>query len=137
MKKIVLYFISSLAAILTMDFFLNGIGLAGLEGVIIFSLFLLGGTLLAQSAAKKAGQEDNIGIFTLINLLILFITIYISDLVSNLVALEDGGALVKNELFFVSTPGRGNLDQIITVFLAALIAVGFNALINWASQDGK
>lgn len=134
MKKAIFYTMSSLAAIFIMSRFLSGLGLAGLEGVILLSVFIVLGMYLSQFVMGKMGQEGALWVFALINLVFVFISIYLGDAISDQIQLEDGGVFREHELFFFTTPEFTNLDQIVTILLASIVAVGVTSLTKWASD---
>ncbi len=130
MKKIVLFFLTSIASIWFIDALLSGFQFqGGALTVFLVDLFIIVGIYLAEWVASKAGKSGMLLFFILATILTFF-SLYFATL-----ALEDFnvgvGTLNRLNLGIVKTPIIKGIDQILTLLLGSLIASIVGSLTKW------
>ena len=137
MKKIILYFLTSISAIWFIDLLLSGfLFKGGTTTVFLVDIFILVAIYLTEWVASKAGKKSNMLIFFIIGTFLTFFSLYFASLF-----LEDfavgSGSLKSLEIGFLSTPIINSMDQILTLLLGSLIAMIIAIATKWATEGRK
>lgn len=136
MKKIILYFLTSISAIWFIDLLLSGFVFAGgTTTVFLVDIFILVSIYLTEWVTTKVGKKSSMLIFFLFGTFLTFFSLYFASLF-----LEDfnvsSGSLNTLKIGFLSTPIIKSMDQILTLLLGALFAMIIATTTKWA-MEGK
>lgn len=136
MKKIILYFITSISAIWFIDLLLSGfVFKGGSTTVFLVDLFIIAALYLTEWVISKVGKKSNI-IFFLIGTFLNFFSLYFASLF-----LPDfnvgSGSLNTLKIGFLSTPVIKRMDQILTLLLGSVISMIVASLTKWATEGKK
>jgi hypothetical protein len=137
MRKIVLYFLTSISAIWFIDILLSGfIFKGGTTTVFLVDIFILVAIYLTEWLAGKVGKKSDKLIFAVIGTFLTFFSLYFASLF-----IEDfyvgSGSLQELEIGFLSTPIIKGMDQILTLLLGSLIVILIALITKWSSEGKK
>lgn len=137
MKKLILYFLTSITSLWLIDLLLSGFRFkGGPTTVFLVSLFVLASIYLVEQIISKSVKKSGTILFIVFGMLLTFFALYVATLVIGDFSVAEG-SLQALELGIVDTPVIKSMDQILTMLLGSLITMLVAALTRWASSPGK
>ncbi|MBN2015248.1 hypothetical protein JW766_00235 [Candidatus Dojkabacteria bacterium] len=137
MKKLILYFLTSISAIWLVDLLVSGFTFnGGAITVFLVILFIVVGIYLAEWVITKAGKKSSMLLFFVIGLFITFFSLYFASLF-----LQDfnvgAGSLQGLKIGFLSTPVIKGMDQILSLLIGSLIVMLVATVTRWAQKGSS
>lgn len=137
MKRLVLYFLTSISAIWFIDLLVSGFTFSGGPiTTLLVVLFIVVGIYLTEWVADKAGKKSSMLIFFIIGLFITFFSLYFASLFLDNFTVGTG-SLQGLKIGFLSTPVIKGMDQILTLLIGSLIVMLIAITTRWAVKGSS
>lgn len=136
MQKYAVFFLTSIAAVWLINVLLTGIKISGNTTVFLIALLITAGVFLTDKLLEQM-KKPNAFIYIIIGTLVNFFILYVGTLFFEKKFTATGGALAALNFGEVNTPTLRGIDEVLTLLLAALVAMIVIQITKWGMGGSK